>query len=188
VNNRRWTAAAIGLAASVLRLPHALGDSLWQDEVASARIIREPTLGRLLGHVVRTESTPPLWYVVAWLVHGSGVSIHDTRVLSVAADGVVVALVVLVAARLLPLPLAACSGLLAAVSAQLSEHGHELRAYELFALLAIVFAFALHEAALRPRPRALAALGAVTCAGLFTHYFFAFTVAAGVDWMWVVLV
>ena len=184
VTNARWTAAALGVTAALLRLPHAFGDSLWQDEVASARIIREPTLPAMLHHVVRTESTPPLWYAVAWLVHHAGVSIHDTRLVSVVANGLVVAFVVLLANRFLPLPLAACAGAFAAVTAQLAGHGHELRAYELFALLALAFAFCLHDAAARPSRRRLAALAGVTCAGLLTHYFFAFTVAAGALWVW----
>jgi uncharacterized membrane protein len=184
VNNARWTAGALGLAAALLRLPHAFGDSLWQDEVASARIIREPSFGAMLGHVVRTESTPPLWYALAWLVHHAGLSIHDTRLVSVVLDGAVVAGVVLLANRIFPLSLAACAGAFAAVSAQLSGHGHELRAYELFAVLALAFAFTLHDAVLQPTSARVGRLAAVTCAGLLTHYFFAFTVAAGMAWLW----
>jgi hypothetical protein len=184
VNNARWTAAVLGLTAALLRLPHAFGDSLWQDEVASARIIREATFGGMLRHVARTESTPPLWYALGWLVHHAGVSIHDTRLLSVVLNGVVVALIVLLANRFLPLSLAACAGGLAAVTAQLSGHGHELRAYELFALLAVAFAFALHDAARIPSRGHLAALATITACGLLTHYFFAFTLAAGAVWLW----
>jgi 4-amino-4-deoxy-L-arabinose transferase-like glycosyltransferase len=184
VNNTRRTALGLGVLAALLRLPHAFGDSLWQDEVASARIIREPTFTGMLRHVVRTESTPPLWYALAWLAHHAGLSIHDDRLLSVVCDGALVAAVVLLAERLLPLRFAAAAGALVAVGAQFSAHGHELRAYELFALLAVLLAFTLHGAMLRPSRRRLAALATVTAAGLLTHYFFAFTLAAAVAWLW----
>lgn len=184
MNNSRWTALGLGVVAALLRLPHAFGDSLWQDEVASARIIREPTFTGMLRHVVRTESTPPLWYALAWTAHHAGLSIHDVRLLSVVFDGALVAAVVLLAARILPLPLAAAAGGLVAVGAQFSAHGHELRAYELFALLAVLFALALHGAATAPSRRRLGALAAVTAAGLLTHYFFAYTLVAGAAWLW----
>ena len=109
----------------------ALGASFWQDEVASARVVQQPTFDAMLHQVAKTESTPPLWYALAWLLHRAGVSIHDARLLSVLLDGLVVAGVVLLAARILPLSLAVAAGGLAAVGAELSAHGRELRAYEL---------------------------------------------------------
>jgi hypothetical protein len=104
------TAFAVALLAVAVRLRHALSDSLWQDEVASARIIREPTFAAMLRHVVRTESTPPLWYALGWLVHRARTSIHGMRLLSVALGGALAALTVEYGARLLPLPAAAVAG------------------------------------------------------------------------------
>jgi hypothetical protein len=175
--------AALGLAAVILRLPRAFSSSFWQDEVASARIIREPSFLGMLRHVARTESTPPIWYALGWLTHRLGVPIHDVRLLSVAFDGVLVLLVVVLAARLVPVQLAALAGALVAVGGQFAAHGRELRAYELFALLAVVFAFALSAAASKPSPARLATLAAVTAAGALTHYFFLFTDAAGLAWL-----
>ncbi|HEY5294724.1 MAG TPA: hypothetical protein VIJ70_04530, partial [Gaiellaceae bacterium] len=120
----RLVAGCTALLAVGVRLPHALNDSFWQDEVASARILREPTFSGMLHHVARTESTPPLWYALAWLAHRGGVSIHDTRLLSVAFGGLLAGLVVVLARRVLPLAGAAVAGVLAAVSAQLAWHGH----------------------------------------------------------------
>ena len=179
----RLVALGLGAATVVLRLPRALGASFWQDEVASARVIQEPTLGSVLHQVARTESTPPLWYALAWLTHLAGVSIHDTRLLSVCFDGLIVAGVVLFAARMLPSAVAVAAGVVAALGAELSAHGRELRAYELFALLAVVFAFVLARAARSPDARALVCLAGVTAAGLLTHYFFVFTVLAGLLWL-----
>ena len=173
-------AVAVGVGAVLLRLPR-LGDPFWQDEVASARILREPNVARMLGRVVRTESTPPLWYALGWGIHHLGVSLQDVRLLSALCGGVLAGLVVVVARRVVPLMPAVVAGIAVAVGGQFALAGRELRAYALLALLCIVFAFAL-EAQLRRR--AAVGLALVTAAGLLTHYFFAFTVAAGLVWLW----
>ena len=172
------TAAALGAATVVLRVPRALGEGLWQDEVASARILREPTLGRVLGHVARTESTPPLWYGLGWAVHQVGVGIVDVRLLSALFDGVFVALVVVLARRVVPPVPAVLAGVLVALGGNFAFAGRELRAYMLLALLAIAFALLLDRR--RPGP----ALAVVVWAGALTHYFFLFTVLAGLAWVW----
>ena len=166
-----------------LRLPGALSSSFWQDEVASARIIQQPTFAAMLHQVVRTESTPPLWYALAWTAHRAGVSIHDVRLLSVVFDGLVVAAIVIVASRIVGFGLAVAAGGIAAVTAHLSAHGRELRAYELLALLALTLAVCLDRAVEHPGFRRLALLAGTVTAGLLTHYFFAFTVAAAVLWI-----
>lgn len=176
-------AAGLGVATVCLRLPGAHSSSFWQDEVASARVLQQPTFGAMLGRVARTESTPPLWYAMGWMLHRAGVSIHDVRLFSVALDGMIVAGLVMLANSLLGPVLAVAAGSVAAITAQLSAHGRELRAYELFALLALAFAASLDRAALRPDPPRLALVGGVVTAGLLTHYFFAFTVAAAAVWV-----
>jgi hypothetical protein len=169
-------ALALGVAAACLRLPLALTTPFWQDEVASARILSEPTFGGVLRHVVRTESTPPLWYVAGWLVHQAGVPVYDVRLLSVMEDGVLVALVVLLAARLMPLRLAAAAGALVAVGAEFSAEGRWIRSYELFAVLTLALAFALLRGS-------VAAVALFVAAGSLTHYFFLFVVAAAAAWI-----
>ena len=136
-------AFVLGALAAGLRLPLALTTPFWQDEIASARILAEPNLPAVLRHVVRTESTPPLWYAVAWLVHLAGVPFVEVRLLSVAEDAVLVAGTVLLAARLVPRRFAALAGALVAGGAQFSAEGRWIRAYELFALLTVALAFAL---------------------------------------------
>ncbi|HEY3961091.1 MAG TPA: glycosyltransferase family 39 protein [Gaiellaceae bacterium] len=174
-------AASVGAAAALLHLPRALTNPFWQDEVASARILREPTLGRVLGHVTRTESTPPLWYVIGWAVHRASVPLVDVRVVSVVCGGAFAALVVLFARKLLPSASAVLAGVLVSVGGQFAFADRELRAYALLALLAAVFALTLAHQLRRPR---VAAVAAVTAAGMLTHYFFVFTVAGGLVWLW----
>src|SRR5438552_19081261 len=78
---------AVSLVAIGARLPGVYDQPFWQDEVASARILREPTLGGMLNHVARSESTPPLWYFLGWLVHRAAVPLQDERLLSVVFGG-----------------------------------------------------------------------------------------------------
>lgn len=175
---------AVALIAAAVRLPGVYTQSFWQDEVASARILDEPTFNGMLAHVARTESTPPLWYALGWLVREAGVPLQDVRLLSVASGALLAALVVELARKFVALPLAALAGLLVALGGELVVHGHELRSYELFALLSIVFARRLLAAVEAPSRRRELALGATVTAGGLTHYFFAFSVIAALAWLW----
>lgn len=142
----------------------------------------EPALGDALDQVGETESTPPVWYVLGWAAHDAGLSVEAVRFLSVLAGALTAALVVVYARRMLPLWAAGTAGVLVALGAQLVARGHELRAYALFALLSVAFAFALEAAAARPGWLRLLALGACVAAGVLTHYFFALLVVAGLVW------
>jgi hypothetical protein len=175
---------AVALGAAGARLPGVYTQAFWEDEVASARIIAEPTFGHMLSRAALTESTPPLWYTLGWVAHELGAPMRDIRLLSVAAGVLLGVLVVELARRFVPLPLAAAAGALVAVGGELVAHGQELRAYELLALVSVLFARALCaelEAASRRREVALAVV--VACGGL-THYFFAFSVLAALAWLW----
>jgi uncharacterized membrane protein len=144
----------------------------------------EPTLGGALDRVAESESTPPLWYALAWVVEQSGLPVEAGRWIGVAAGTLLVGLLVLYAARLLPLWAAGLAGLVAALGSQLVLRGSELRAYALYALVALTFAWLLERAAEAPSRGRLAALWAVAAAGLLTHYFFLFLLLPGLVWVW----
>ena len=76
------------------------------------------------------------------------------------------------------------AGLLAAFGSQLVTHGRELRAYELLALLSILFARLVLAEVDAPSRRHEVALVAVVAAGGLTHYFFVFSVLAVLGWLW----
>jgi len=176
-------AGGVGLVAVLVRLPGVYGQPFWQDEVASARILRASTLTGMLARVGRTESTPPLWYFLGWGLHASGASLQDVRLLSVAAGGLLAALVVILARRFVSLPLAAVAGGLVALGGEFVARGQELRSYELFALLCVVLALCLvAELALPSTKREIGLAGTVAAGGL-THYFFVFSVLAALAWL-----
>ena len=175
--------AAAGLAFGV-RLDGALHYAFWQDEVTSARIILERTPLGVLHHVARTESTPPLFYVLGWLVRSLSVPAQDVRVVSALAGGLLAGATVLLARRLVPLWGAALAGLAVALGYQFVFHGRELRAYELDALLTVALALAALSLVDRPEPRNGVVLALVTAAGALTNYFFLLSVAAVLLWAW----
>ena len=144
----------------------------------------EPTIGAAIGRVENTESTPPLWYGLAWIVEQAGLPVEAARGIGVVASALLAGLVVVYARRLLPLWAAALAGLIVALAGQLVLRGAELRAYALYALLALAFAWLLERAAEKPSWGRLAALAGVAAAGLLTHYFFVFVALAAVVWLW----
>lgn len=144
-----------------VRLP-LLHESLWLDEVASARVVTQPTLPKMLSQIRRTESTPPAWYAIAWATRQvAGSSSDDVaylRWLSILFSAAATALTFIYARHILPLPGAALAGAVTALGPTFVEHGAELRAYALLTLVSIAFAIVLERSVSLPsRPR-LAAL------------------------------
>ncbi len=187
-NLPRWTLPlAVAACAVAASLPGALDHALYGDEVASARIVSEPGLGRVITHVRRTESTPPAWYVLAWGVRkAGGGDVESLRLLSVLFAAGAAALTAIWALRLLDDRLAAAlAGLLVALGSVPVQYAEQLRAYALVVLMAVVFGMVLVEAALRPKPLLLVGLAAGAWIGALTHYFFFFfVVGAGLVWLW----
>ncbi len=179
---RRSPPIVVALVAVAVRLPAVWARPFWEDEVASARALAEPTVGALLRHVARTESTPPLWYLLTWAVRQAGVPMQDLRLISVLAGGLLAAVVVVIARRFVTQPLAVAAGLFVAVGAEFVDHGHELRAYELAALLSALLGLLLVRELERPSRRNELLLTATVAAGGLTHYFFAFSVLAAIAW------
>jgi mannosyltransferase len=176
-------ALAVALLAAAATLPGALDLPLWQDEVASARVLLERTPAGVVEHVARTESTPPGWYLLAWLPREAGLSIEALRFFSVALAACLAGLTVAYAGRFLPLWIAAVAGVLTALAWQTVVHGSEVRAYALVALLTLLFALLLEHAASVPSLGRLAALAACAAAGAYTHYFFLLAAIAALVWL-----
>src|SRR5581483_3476938 len=77
------------------------------------------------------------------------------------------------------------AGLVAALAYEPVVHGSQLRSYELLALLAALLGLLLVRSLRAPSRRLDIAVGATVWAGLLTHYFFVFSLAAVVVWLWV---
>lgn len=187
-----WLAVAAAAGSVALTLPTADSRALWQDEVASARVVTLPSLHAVLHRVRGRESSPPLWYAIAWTVRREDLSVTGgamfanadrLRVLSVAFNALAVFLTVLWARRFLPLVGVGLVGAMLALGTAMTAHAEELRAYSLLMLLVVVFAILLTRTAERPSWPWAVALAAASAAGCLTHYFFVFTAAAGLGWL-----
>ena len=178
---------AVAACAAAVALPGATGHALYGDEVASARIVSEPSLGRVLTQVRRTESTPPASYVADWAIRKTtGAGVQSLRLLSVLFAAVAAGLTSVWARRLLGDQLVAgVAGSLVALGSVPVEYAEQLRAYALVVLVSVAFGLLLVEAALRPRRWVLAGLTAAVWVGALTHYFFLFLVGAGFAWLWI---
>ena len=176
---------AVAAISAAVRFPGFLRDAFWQDEVAAARVMSEPTPLAMIRHVARSEATPPLWYALGWLANALGLSPATFRIVSVIAGALLGGLIVILARRTLPLWASVVAGLLVAFGWQFLMHGRELRAYELFALATVVFALLLLEQVSAPAGRGRdAALVVCVALGSLTNYFFLLTLGAGLLWIW----
>jgi Dolichyl-phosphate-mannose-protein mannosyltransferase len=181
---RALAVLGVALCATAARLPGVYDRPFWEDEVASARVLSASSLAAMLHRVTLTESTPPFWYTLAWLVHLCDVPLRDDRLLSVVFGAVLSAAVVSLALRFVPVLLAVSAGLMVALGGEFVSHGHELRAYELFALLSCLFGLGLVRVLETPTLPRYATLAATVAVGGATHYFFAFSVLAILTWLW----
>ena len=173
-------AAALAAAAA---LPGAIDLPLWQDEVASARVLLEANAGRRgrarLPHRVDAAGLVPARLGTARDRH----PVEDLRFLSVALAAALAGLTVVYARGFLPLWAAGLAGALTALAWQTVVHGSELRAYSLLAVLTLVFALLLERAAARASFGRLAAVAACAAAGAYTHYFFLLAAAGALVWL-----
>ncbi len=186
-------AACAALGSVAVNGPPVTRLSLWGDEIASARVIFAGSLTGALDQVRRTEATPPLWYVLAWMTHHLGAAIGGNRsaLASVAVlrgwsvffAALTCALSVVYARRFLTLTGATAVAALTAFGDEFLNHGSELRAYSLLTLLSIAFALALEAACIRPNRRHLVPLAAIAAAGVLTHYFFLLLALSALAWL-----
>jgi mannosyltransferase len=178
--------AGLIVIAAALRFWRIGSQSYWLDEVFTVDLVNQDLWGMLKG-VRETESTPHLYYVLAWLwekVAGDGEG--ALRSLS-ALFGIATVPVTYLAARELFKPAAAllAAGLIA-VNPWFVWYSQEARAYALLALLATA-ALLFFLRALRTESRRDLGLWALFSAlALLTHYFAVFLVGAEALWLlWV---
>ena len=186
LSRRPDAAAIVGLTmlAAALRLATLSVQSFWLDEGYTERLLRMP-LGQMIRTVPKTESTPYLYYVVAWVwTHVFGFGEYGVRSLSALA-GIATVPVVYVAARWLAgRRAAAIAALLVAVSPLMVWFSQEARAYALATLLSALTVLCVVGYQRSRRSRWLAGWAVSAALGLATHYFVAFVVLGELVWLW----
>jgi mannosyltransferase len=173
---------ALTLLGAVLRFPTLDKQSFWLDELVTASLL-DRSLGDVLGEIPRTEATPYLYYVVAWLWSSVfGLGEVGLRSLSALAGTATIPVAYGAGAVLVSRRAGIVTAALVATSPFLVWYAQEARSYALFALFGAtsVLAFGL---VLRGDRRWLAGWCIVSALTLATHYFGVFLVGAEAVWL-----
>ena len=128
--------AALTILAAALRLYRIGHQGLWFDEAYTVMLVKLP-FAKLLSTVPKTESTPYLYYLLAWVwTHIFGRGAADLRALSALVGTAVVPIGYLAAAKLTANRRAALIvAALATFNPLLIWYSQEARAYELLVLM-----------------------------------------------------
>ena len=176
--------AIVCVAGAALRFATLDVQSLWFDEAVTARLLRMDLPG-LLRAIPDSESSPPLYYLLAWpwmQLFGTGeVGLRSLCALvGTATIPVVWALGRRLGGDRAGLPAAA----LTAINPMLIWFSQEARAYALLVLLGALSALLWLRALELPRDtRRLLAWGVVAALALATHYFAIFLIAPQALWL-----
>jgi 4-amino-4-deoxy-L-arabinose transferase-like glycosyltransferase len=142
------------------------------------------SFGGMLHEIPITESTPPVYYGLAWVwTRVFGVSEFGLRSLSAVAGILTVVVVYFIGVRIAGRTAGVIAGVLVALSPLMVWYSQEARAYALATLLStttiLCFVGFLQD---RDWPW-LAGWAAASAIGLATHYFVAFVVAPELVWL-----
>ncbi len=182
---------ALGL---VLRVATLDVQSFWSDEAATVRLLQD-SFGAMLRGVVDGESTPPLFYAVAWgWTHVFGTGEVAARLPSALVGTATIPVVAALAGRLAGGSLggeragqagraAVLAAALAATGPLMVWYGQEARAYALLMLLTAGSALALLRLLEAPSTGRGAAWAALAIAAMWTHHFAVFVVAGEALWV-----
>jgi uncharacterized membrane protein len=168
----RTALAVVVCAAIVLRFATLGQQSFWDDEGYTVRLMHQSLLGLFHG-VGQTESTPPTYYLLAWMwTHLFGAREFGLRSLSALAGVGTVAMCYCIASLLWSRTAGVVAAAAAAANPLLIWYSQEARAYALFAFFASVALFFFVRALQTPEPvRDLWFWGLAAAATVATHYF-----------------
>jgi mannosyltransferase len=176
-------AALIALAA-LLRFWEIGSQSFWYDESYTVDLVGRG-FGDMLAAVPETESTPPLYYVLAWLwAKLFGTSEAGLRSLSAVIGTATVPVAWAAARELFESHRAALiAAALVAVNPYFVWYSQEARSYSLLVFAAALSLLFLARALRDPSRRALALWAASAVLALLSHYFAGFLIVAEAAWL-----
>ena len=170
-------------AGAALRLATLDAQSFWLDEAATVELVSRG-LGDMLGEIPEAESTPPLYYVLAWLwAKAFGTGEVGLRSLSALLGSASIPVFYAAARELCSRRIGLAVAALAAVSPVLVWYSQEARAYALLVLLAALSLWSFALLLRRSGGRAAVAWGVVSALALASHYFAAFLVLGEAIWL-----
>ncbi len=174
---------ALTVLAAVLRFYRLGHQGYWFDEANTALLVHFSP-GKMLGLIPQTESTPPLYYCVAWVwARVFGYSEAPLRSLSAVCGVLLVPVVYGAGAKLVSRRAGLIAAALATCSPLLIWYSQEARSYEMLALMASVSLLAFAYARARPTPRSLGAWVIASGLALATHYYAVLAVVPEAIWL-----
>jgi hypothetical protein len=174
---------AVVAVAAVIRFATLDVQSFWQDEAVTVGLLRLGFVD-MLRAIPDSESTPPLYYALAWVwsrVFGDGEV--GLRALSALLGTLTVPVVYAITTRLVTSRAGLVAAVLAAVNPLLVWYSQEARAYALLVLLCALSILFFLDMRAQPSGRRLAAWAAVSGLALATHYFAGFLVVTEAVWL-----
>jgi mannosyltransferase len=174
---------ALTALAALLRF-YALGhQGFWFDEANTAADIHYSP-GEMLGLLPQNETTPPLFYVVAWVwARGFGFGEVALRSLPALAGVATVPVMYATGAKLVGRRAAAVAAALTACNPFLVWYSQEFRPYAPMVLLSAAGLLAFAYARERPTGRTLAVWAVVSALGLANHYYALLVVVPEAVWL-----
>ncbi|HEY2657194.1 MAG TPA: glycosyltransferase family 39 protein, partial [Solirubrobacteraceae bacterium] len=175
--------SALTLVAAVLRFYRLGHQGFWFDEGNTALLVHFAP-GKMLGLIPQSESTPPLYYCVAWIwarVFGYGET--GLRSLSAVCGVLMVPVVYAAGARLISRRAGVIAAALATCSPLLIWYSQEARSYSMLALLTGVSLLAFAYARVSPTRRVLVAWVVASALALATHYYALLAVVPEAVWL-----
>jgi hypothetical protein len=174
--------AGITALAAALRFATLDAQSYWSDEAVTVLLL-DQGLGGLLSDIPDSESTPPLYYAVAWVwsqLFGTGEV--GLRSLSALVGTATVPVAYLAGSELASRRAGLVAAALVAANPLLVWYSQEARAYALLVLAATVSVWLFARARNGDR-RALAGWAVVAALALATHYFALFVILPEAIWL-----
>jgi len=166
--------AAVTAFAAALRLVAIDAKGFWGDEISTVFLLHRP-YGDMLDHVARLESTPPLYYSLAWLwAKLFGTTEAGLRSLSALVGAGTVPLAYGAAQELVSRRGALYAATLAAASPVLVWYSDEARAYMLLVFLGAGALWCFARTLKSSSRLALALWAAASSLAVLTHYFAVF--------------
>jgi mannosyltransferase len=182
-----WLLAGIILVGALLRFTTLGVQSFWFDEATTWQIVSHG-LGHVFSQVPRTESTPPLYYVLLWLwSRVFGLSEAGLRSFSALCGTATIAVVWAIGRRLASPRAGLIAALLTATNPFLVWYSQEARAYSLLLAMSAVSLLALVRVLASPSPRRVLAWGVSCALALAAHYYAAVVIVPEALWLAIVL-
>ena len=182
-----WLLAAIIVLGAAVRFSTLGEQSFWSDEATTWGIVAHG-LGHVWTTVPKSESTPPLYYLLLWgWSRVFGIGEVGLRSFSALCGTATIAVMWAAGRRLVSERVGLVAAMLTAFNPLLFWYSQEARAYSLMLLMSALSLLMLLRALELPSPRRLLCWSVVSAIAVCSHYFAAFAVVPEGVWLVVAL-